>query len=377
LAHAKEVAEDWYLELKGKQRAGTLRDGHRFRMAADQFEREYRTITQGHRSETYLKGVFRRLHADLLPYFGDMPLSEITAGTVQEYRVHRIEQSKQKNPSKEVPLARNTLHQEIIVLRHVLRTAQRHQWLTVLPDLSPPYKMSGKFEHRAWFSAEEYRRLYEATRRRAQNPPNPRWKWECEQLHDYVLFMANTGLRPDEASRLEYRDVEIVDDEDTGETILEIEVRGKRGVGNCKSMNGAVMPFSRLKERNNPQLTDRIFPKHHRELFNAVLQEEGLKKDRDGRPRTAYSLRHTYICLRLMERADVYQIAKNCRTSVEMIEKFYASHIKNTLDAGAINVRKPKRRKRGSVRTSTFNRRKRGRVGVQRRGRPKRQEVIG
>ena len=46
--------------------------------------------------------------------------------------------------------------------------------------------------------------------------------------------------------------------------------------------------------------------------------------------------------MRLMEGADIYQIAKNCRTSVEMIEKFYASHIKNTLDASAINVRKAK-----------------------------------
>jgi len=49
-----------------------------------------------------------------------------------------------------------------------------------------------------------------------------------------------------------------------------------------------------------------------------------------------------YICVRLMEGADIYQIAKNCRTSVEMIEKFYASHIKNTLNAAAINVRRPK-----------------------------------
>ena len=59
---------------------------------------------------------------------------------------------------------------------------------------------------------------------------------------------------------------------------------------------------------------------------------------------TAYSLRHTYICLRLMEGADIYQNAKNCRTSVEMIEKYYASHIKTRLDAAAINVmrkRKP------------------------------------
>jgi hypothetical protein len=65
-----------------------------------------------------------------------------------------------------------------------------------------------------------------------------------------------------------------------------------------------------------------IFPRSHREMLNTILDEEGLKTDREGQPRTAYSLRHTYICLRLMEGADIYQIAKNCRTSVEMIEKF-------------------------------------------------------
>lgn len=71
--------------------------------------------------------------------------------------------------------------------------------------------------------------------------------------------------------------------------------------------------------------------------------------------RSAYSLRHTYICMRLMEGADIYQIAKNCRTSVEMIEKFYASHIRNTLDAAAINVRKARARKAPSARKTPAN----------------------
>lgn len=62
-------------------------------------------------------------------------------------------------------------------------------------------------------------------------------------LHDYVLFSANTGLRPDEARRLQFRDVTIVEDEASGQTILEIEVRGKRGVGYCKSMSGARFEF--------------------------------------------------------------------------------------------------------------------------------------
>src|ERR1700758_1064769 len=99
------------------------------------------------------------------------------------------------------------------------------------------------------------------------------------------------------------------------------------------------------EEWRTPEPTDLIFPKWQRELFKTILDEEKLRIDREGQPRTAYSLRHTYICLRLMEGADIYQIAKNCRTSVEMIEKYYASHIKTSLDAVAINVMRPKTRK--------------------------------
>lgn len=46
-----------------------------------------------------------------------------------------------------------------------------------------------------------------------------------------MLFMANTGLRPDEAFNLQHRDVTIASDDGTKSEILEIEVRDKRGVG--------------------------------------------------------------------------------------------------------------------------------------------------
>jgi len=342
LSHAKDFAEDWYLELRGKKRGGELKVGKTFKHAADQFLREYEVITAGERSKKYVEGVGIRLRLHLLPFFGTKVLSEITPGLVQEYRIHRATSIKHEKTALPLRPSKSTLKQEIVVLRQVLKTANRHGWLSYLPDISMPYKTAGKITHRAWFSHSEYKQLYEATRARAKNPKNPRWKNVCEQIHDYVLFMANTGLRPDEAGRLEFRDVAIVTDEATGERILEIEVRGKRGVGYCKSTNGAVRPFERLQKRNKIELTDRLFPKSQRELFNAILGELKLKTDRDGNRRTSYSLRHTYICMRLMEGADIYQIAKNCRTSVEMIEKYYASHIKNTLDAAAINVRKPK-----------------------------------
>ena len=368
LSKAKEIAEDWYLQLRGKLRTGEIKTEKTFREASEQFLREYDIITQGQRSKDYLKGQHWRSRVHLVPFFGHMGLSEITAGKVQEYRIHRLEEAMAKRGKAP---ARNTTHQEIVTLRQTLKAAIRNGWLDHLPDLSEPYRASSKISHRAWFSPEEYKQLYEATRKRAHAPKMDRYKWESEQLHDYVLFAANTGLRPDEAWGLQFRDVTIVEDDAIGE-ILEIEVRGKRGVGYCKSMNGAVRPFERLKARlrparaddaskdkNEPQSakngsegwrvpgpTDLIFPKWQRELFNTILKEENLKVDREGRPRTAYSLRHTYICLRLMEGADIYQIAKNCRTSVEMIEKYYATHIKTQIDAAAVNVMRQKPKKK-------------------------------
>ncbi len=265
-------------------------------------------ITQGERNKVYVDGKHWRSRVHLVPFFGHMGLSEITGGTVQAYRIHRHEEAMAKRGK---PPARNTLHQEIVTLRQTLKTAIRQGWLDRLPDLSEPYRASSKISHRAWFSPEEYKRLYEATRKRAHEPKNARYKWESEQLHDYVLFMANTGLRPDEAARLQFRDVAIVHDEGLGDTILEIEVRGKRAVGYCKSMPGAVRPFERLKARNvaraaekalaesaelkaadsgaknnpkppppkrsEPVPTDLLFPKTHRDLFNIVLAEKKVR----------------------------------------------------------------------------------------------------
>ena len=258
--------------------------------------------------------------------------------------------AKDNRPFKAKVPAPKTLHNEIVTLRQILKTAVRHAWLAAIPDLSMPYRLSGKVSHRPWFSPAEYQQLYKATRKNIKETL-PHLRWAAEQLHDYVLFMGNTGLRPDEAKNLQHRDIEIVEDVATGERILEIEVRGKRGIGYCKSTAGAVRPYERLLQRAKPkkdehgnaqypQLADIVFPGSHVKMFQNLLEREGLRHDRDGKNRTSYSLRHTYICMRLLEGADIYQIAKNCRTSVEMIEKHYAAHLKNSLDASAINVRR-------------------------------------
>jgi len=202
LSKAKEFAEDWYLGLRGKLNQGELLSERTFKDAARQFEREYEVITEGERSPKWVAGHKTRIRLHLEPFFGSFGLSQITAGKVQDYRIERM-----SNPISGKSPSYSTLHDEVVTLRLVLKTAIRHNWVQHLPDFSPPYKTSRKIAHRAWFSPAEYKQLYTATRENARKAIGTRHQFTAEQLHDKILFMANTGVRPDEAKLLQYRDV--------------------------------------------------------------------------------------------------------------------------------------------------------------------------
>ena len=176
LSQAKDVAEDWYLELRDKSRRGELHNEKLFQDAADQFVREYEVITDGTRSIKWVEGHKARLRLHLMPFFGDAPLSQITAGRVQEYRIYRMETAEGGRKP-----ARSTLHDEIVTLRQVMKTALRHNWLAQLPDFSSPYNKASKVGHRAWFSPEEYKQLYEATRQNVRSAKGMRNEWAAAQ----------------------------------------------------------------------------------------------------------------------------------------------------------------------------------------------------
>jgi hypothetical protein len=190
LAKAKDVAEDWYLQLRGRLRTGELKAEKTFREVSEHFLREYDIMTQGQRNKHYVDGKHWRSSVHLVPFFGNMDISKITTGKIVEYRIHRHQQAIAKRGK---PPAHSTMHHEIVTLRQTLKTATRHGWLDRLPDFSEPYRISSKISYRAWFSPEEYEKLCEATRKRALRPKKKGFEWEAEQLHDYVLFAGNTG----------------------------------------------------------------------------------------------------------------------------------------------------------------------------------------
>jgi hypothetical protein len=54
LSKAKEIAEDWYLQLRGKLRSGDIKTEKTFREASERYLHEYEIITQGQRNKKYV-----------------------------------------------------------------------------------------------------------------------------------------------------------------------------------------------------------------------------------------------------------------------------------------------------------------------------------
>ena len=73
-------------------------------------------------------------------------------------------------------------------------------------------------------------------------------------------------------------------------------------------------------------------------LFNFILQQAGLKKSATGENRTLYCLRHTGISLRLLkgDNVNLKLLADNAGTSVEMIDRFYASKLEPEMRVGEL-----------------------------------------
>lgn len=85
--------------------------------------------------------------------------------------------------------------------------------------------------------------------------------------------------------------------------------------------------------------------------FDILLWSTGLRNNVQGEDRSLYSLRHTCIMYRLMygEGMDLLTLARNARTSPEMIDRFYASKLK-----GEDNVAMLQSRRRRTETTATI-----------------------
>ena len=206
------------------------------------------------------------------------------------------------------------------------------------------------------FSIAEYNKLYKQLRRDiwdAKHKP-PQHKYTHEMLRDYVLILANSGLRVGEANNLRESDLVEIED-DTGRKLYGFNVMGKTGKRFVVLRAGARRYVDRCLERNSrwhaewDRAADENKKQHNRkraqhddwlfrmsdgnkiitliDQFNLVLKRAGITKNADGEKFTLYSLRHFYAVQMLRKgKVNVFDVARNMGTSVQIIESYYGKH---------------------------------------------------
>ncbi|CAA7613023.1 hypothetical protein MCP1_1030001 [Candidatus Terasakiella magnetica] len=154
----------------------------------------------------------------------------------------------------------------------------------------------------------------------------------------YMQFMFETGLRPGkEHQQLTWADCELVKQKaEVGHVgITHIHVRDDTKTGKRLAVSSEetwqvlnqIRAFSPWTKPHDPVFADRVTGKAIKTFtkgMEALLKTVGLERDRHGDKFSPYSLRHSYATDRLINgRVDVWLLAKNMGTSVEMIRKHY------------------------------------------------------
>lgn len=341
---ALDIAKKWYL-----QQQHLLEEGHSITSARRRFKDAVEFVKDDmvvkRNSETYQKSIMNLLSdtSYVGQFFGHLPVESITSSTWDDYRTWLFK----KRGEEEKPVqSEKTIHQHKIAVQRVLKTARKKGWidnLIVFEDIDRPKKKTSI--PRIYFNIDEYRNLLQASRQniqyhRDEAPNKGRWLNDALEMHDFIIWMANTGMRVGEALAIEFRHVRIVKrlisvngDREEREVCLVTVPSGKRGAGaEFESFIGAPNVFKRIIKRRKIDAaatsTEKVFLNNHRTGFRRLLDDTGLYMDGYGRRRDAVSLRHTYIVFRLEQGTPIFDVARNTRTSATVIEKHYAQFFK-------------------------------------------------
>lgn len=291
-----------------------------------------------------------RLH--LIPYMGNIQITSVHEEKWTEYpfwrkknnapRELRKDSSNQKHkplPKRETaenqPLSEHkaakdgTVLMEMMTFRAIMNHAARQQYIreSQVPKGDLPQDSARREE----FTPQEYRALHTKAREWIKESNHKNTEWYRTTTYNFMLIMANTGMRNSEARNLRWRDIDMRKTKD-GRPFVVMNVRGKSKYRELIAASNVATYLDRIKslsKSTNPD--DPVFTsqqgKGSTTLYDApvadLLQYAGLLYSSNGSRRSTYSFRHTYATFRLMEGVDVYFLAKQMGTSVKMIEDYY------------------------------------------------------
>ena len=335
---AKEVALRLYYEvearIQNKLPATTRKFGDVAKYAVNRMESE---IREGVGKQSY-KDYVQALNKWLIPYFGTTDIAKLDLAAVTAFDAWRTAQS------GKVP-AQSTINNHNSALNRVLDEAELNGW--IVKSLRPTLLNKGiKTQSRGSFSVEEYRTIYSALRTFHKQTPNEKSAATRETLRNYVLFLANTGVRHGtEALGLTWRNIEWY--ERDGERYLAVSVDGKTNKRTAIARD-RVVDFLWRQAQLNPRITagdfdalisskldapvfttrlsETVTVHNLNRAFNALLDELDLKTGADGRTRTLYSWRHFYATQDLERGVTTHALSRQLGNSTEMIDRHYSKY---------------------------------------------------
>ena len=307
--------------------------------------------------DTYKNARYRVLKG-VVPYFGDKELADIHYAELEAY-VNDLSH-------QEPPLSLSTIKGYLQLVHQVMTVAAKHRLIPSIPHFPT---VSAPDNPRGYFTVDEYRRMRHRARalvgkrfdvrkltdEEGQELPTSYFELGASfegrririvtitrELYELIVFMVNSYIRPTDIKTMQHKHVEIVRNE---HHYLRLRLpTTKKHADPIVTQTTAISAYERLIAHNKAQgwKTDPddyvFFPNYENRAnalkvlqrqFDVLMSDLNYGKGPRGEDRTIYSLRHTCIMYRLMygKGIDHLTLARNARTSPDMIDRFYGSQL--------------------------------------------------
>ena len=303
--------------------------------AIDEFTAYLAQVEKG-RSNLTLKTQFLKRTKD---FFGATRVKEINTKKLSDLNEWLRETSRNHT------LAPTSLKRYTANLKQFLGWCVEQSYLDAVPAFP---KLKAPSNRRPHFDRKDYAKLTRHLREYVKAGDYPWVVRDRTMLVNYVLILANTGIRVGEARKLKWQDIrEIPPPEGSNqEPHIALFVSGKTGPREVVARTSDVKIYLkrilelRTKElEKKPENSGYVFCNRDgtpigsfKKSFANLLKSAGVESDAEGNKRTIYSLRHTYATFRLQDGVHQFVLAKNMGTSVGMLEKHYG-HTSNVASA--------------------------------------------